>query len=85
MAFAGENTCEMEILEESSSTGRYLDTDKADTLAKHVGEHKEDIHGRNEPLCEPAIGILGLSELGDMFSKDGEDCIGRNTGFKPGG
>ena len=41
MALAGENACEMETLEEkSSSTGRYLDTDNADTLAKHAGEHK---------------------------------------------
>jgi hypothetical protein len=89
MALAGENACEMETLEESSSTGRNLDTDKAYTLAKHVGEHKENIHGRNEPLCEPAIGILGLGELGDiipdMLSKDGDDCIGRATGLKPGG
>ena len=84
MAFAGENACEIDILEERSSTARYLDTDKADTLGKHVREYEEDIHGWNKPLCKPAIGILGSGELGNLLSKDGDDCIRGITDLKPG-
>jgi hypothetical protein len=84
MAFAGENTCEIDILEKRKSTGRHLNTDKADTLAKHGREDKEDIRSRNEPLCEPAIGILRFGELGDLLSKDGEDFVRRITCLKDG-
>jgi hypothetical protein len=84
MAFAGENACETDILEKRSLTAKYPDTDKADTLAKHAREHKQDIHCRNEPLCKLPIGILGMGEPGNLCLKDGDDRIGRTTVLKPG-
>jgi hypothetical protein len=84
IAFAGENVYGIDILEEISSTGRHINTYKADSLAKHVSGETEDIHCRNKPLCKPDIGILGLRELSKLLSKDGEDRIGRSAGFKLG-
>lgn len=83
IAFAGENVCGVDILEERSLARSHLNTHKASSLAKHVRGDTEDIHCRNKPLCKSDIGILGLRELGELLSKDGEDRIGRSAAFKP--
>ena len=80
IAFAGQNVCGIDVLEERSPTGRHHGTCKADSFAKYGRGDPEHIHRRNQPLCESDIGILGLRKL----SKGGTDRIGRSTGFKPG-
>lgn len=44
----------------------------------------EDVDSRVEPFGQSLVGITGLIEPGDLFSKDREDGIGRMTGFKLG-
>jgi hypothetical protein len=64
--------------------GRRPDTHKAGTLANGGGKRIEDIYGRDKPFSDFIIATLGLSECGDLFSKDSEDCIRGIAGLESG-
>ncbi len=45
----------------------------------------QDIHGRGKPFCDSIITtILGLTECGDLLSKDSEDSLRGIAGLKTG-
>jgi hypothetical protein len=63
---------------------KHLDIHQPNTLAKRVGKRIEHIYGRGDPFCESVVIILGSVERGDLFSKEGEDSLGRIAGLKVG-
>ena len=63
---------------------KHLDIHQPNTLAKRGRKRIQDVHRRSDPFCESVITILGLTEHGDLFSKDGEDSLGGIAGLKGG-
>ena len=63
---------------------KYADIHKSNNPANSIGKRVQDIHGRDKPFRESIVVILGLIELGGLFSKNGEDGFGGVTGLKPG-
>ena len=65
-------------------TKKHLGIHRPNTLAKRVRKRIEHIYGRGDPFCESVVIILGLIECRDLFSKDGDDGLGRIAGLKAG-
>jgi hypothetical protein len=63
---------------------KYRDIHKPNNAAKGSGKRVQDIHSWCYPIRESILAILRLIELGDLFSKDGEDIFGGITGLNPG-
>lgn len=55
---------------------------KANIVAKGDRKPVKDIHSRDEPLCQPFVGIVRLSERVNLVAKDSDDRFGRIAGVK---
>jgi hypothetical protein len=76
IAFAAGNAYK-KTLEQEFFTRKRLDIHQSNTLAKRGGKRIHDVHSRGDPFCESVVTILGLTERGDLISKDGKDSLGR--------
>ena len=80
--------CRRECLKENIRVGilyeKRLDIYETNTLAKCSGKRIQYVHGGGDPFCQCIVTTLGLAERGNLFSKDGEDCLGRIAGLKGG-
>jgi hypothetical protein len=57
-------------------TRKHPDTHEPNTPAKGGGKRIEGFYSRGDPFSESVFVILGLAELGDFLSNDGEDSLG---------
>jgi hypothetical protein len=57
---------------------------KASAFAKSSRKPVKDIHSRDEPCCQPFIGIHRFGKRGNLVAKNSDDRFGRIAGVKGG-
>ena len=65
-------------------TTKYAGIHKPNALANGCGKRVQYIDSRGDPFREFIVPILGLIESRDLFSQNGEDCLGGIAGLKAG-
>ena len=75
---------EKQMLEPKFLTEKHRDTYLPNTLAEGGGKCMQDVYCRGDPFREFVVTIPGLSERGELVSKDGKDGVGGIAGLKGG-